>query len=445
MKLPDGKMKKILIVEDNVALSQLQKEWLKRDGYAVTITMSESVTRRLIKNEPFDLILSDVRLPEGNGIELLKWMKKNAICIPFVIMTEYASFPDAVCAIKLGAKDYLPKPVFQEQLLELVHKLLKNISTIRSNKAPIFKRTSPQARNVERLALLAAPVDISVLILGANGTGKEFVAQTIHRNSSRKDMPFIAVNCGAIPRELASSFFFGHAKGAFTGADADKEGYFDIAKGGTLFLDEIGNLPYEIQSMLLRVLQENEYTPTGSHKERRADVRILTATNEDLQRAIQEGRFREDLYHRLNEFEIYQPTLAECKDDILPLANFFRELYAKEFRHETTGFSKEAEISMLHYEWPGNVRELQNKIRRAVLISESSQLTADDVGFTSSSKNVSSINTGKKNELQNRIEEEKDRIMYALEKTNGNLSESAKTLKMSRPTLYNKLRKYNLK
>lgn len=433
-------MKKILIVEDNITLSQIQKGWLEKEGYYVTTAMNETIARRLVKHESFNLILSDVRLPEGNGIELLQWLKQKDIHIPFIVMTEYASFPDAVHAIKLGAKDYLPKPVHREQLLELVHKLLKNVSVVRSNKTPIFKRKSPQAQKVEHLALLAAPVDIAVLIHGANGTGKEFIAQTIHRNSHRKNMPFIAVNCGAIPKELASSFFFGHVKGAFTGADTNKSGCFDLARGGTLFLDEIGNLPYELQAMLLRVLQEGVYTQTGSHKERQTDVRIITATNENLRCAIQEGRFREDLFHRLNEFEIYQPTLVECKEDILPLADFFRSLYSKEFRHETSGFNAEAENAMLAYEWPGNVRELQNKVRRAVLISEDSWLTATDMGLIFPYAPIHKKN----NKSVNSTQKEKEEIQHALEKTNRNITETAKLLKISRPTLYNKLKKHGL-
>ena len=208
------------------------------------------------------------------------------------------------------------------------------------------------------------------MVLDANGTGKESVAQTIHDNSERYGKPFVAVNCGALPRELAASLFFGHEKGAFTGADTAKTGYFDLAKGGTLFLDEIGTMPHEIQSMLLRVLQENVYTPIGSGRERISDVRVISATNENMELAIKEGRFREDLYHRLCEFEIRQPSLAECAEDIILLAEFFRERYSKELKRETYGFTDDARRRMLAYPWPGNVRELQNKIKRSVLVSE---------------------------------------------------------------------------
>ena len=296
--------RKILIVEDNMSLSQMQKDWFSQAGYDVMTAMSEPIARTLIRKTQFDLILSDVRLPEGDGISLLKWLRKEKKDIPFIITTEYVSVPDVVYTIKLGAMDYLPKPVHREHLLELAEEVFRPIATVRKKEKALFHRTSPGILQVEKFARLVAPSDMSVMILGANGTGKESVAQTIHSNSDRWNTPFIAVNCGALPRELAASLFFGHEKGAFTGADTAKNGYFDMAKGGTLFLDEIGTMSYELQSLLLRVLQENTYTPIGSGRERTADVRVIAATNEDLLQAIKEGRFREDLYHRLNEFEI---------------------------------------------------------------------------------------------------------------------------------------------
>lgn len=293
---------KVLIVEDNISLSQRQKDWLEQAGYDVMTAMHEPAARALIRKHRFDFILSDVRLPEGDGISLLEWLTKEKKDIPFIVTTEYGSIPDAVRAIKLGAKDYLPKPVHREHLLELAEEIFRPLATVRTKPKDLFRRTCPKILEVERYARIVAPSDMSVLILGANGTGKESVAQGIHANSGR-DGKFVAVNCGALPRELAASLLFGHEKGAFTGADTAKNGYFDMAKGGTLFLDEIGTMPIDIQSMLLRVLQENTYTPIGSDRERMADVRIVAATNENLERAIKEGRFREDLYHRLAEME----------------------------------------------------------------------------------------------------------------------------------------------
>ena len=256
-------------------------------------------------------------------------------------------------------------------------------------------------------------------------------------------MPFVAVNCGALPRELAASLFFGHEKGAFTGADSAKTGYFDMAKGGTLFLDEIGTMSYEIQSLLLRVLQENTYAPVGG-RERTADVRIIAATNEDMQLAIREGRFREDLYHRLNEFEIRQPSLAECPEDILPLAEFFRERYSKELKRETQGFTDDARRRMLAYHWPGNVRELQNRIKRAVLVTETPLLELPD------------LNTGGQTERVNKEiapvilplkdeNTEKESIIKALQICNGHREQAARLLKINPATLYRKMKKYGLR
>ncbi|WP_270776541.1 sigma-54-dependent transcriptional regulator, partial [Phocaeicola vulgatus] len=370
--------RKILIVEDNVGLSQMQKDWLSQAGYDAVTAMNETIARSLIRRTQFDLILSDVRLPEGNGISLLEWLCKERKDIPFILTTEYVSVSDVVRTIKLGARDYLPKPVHREHLLELAEDVFRPVATVRRKEKVLFHRTSPRILQAEKFARLVAPSDMSVMILGANGTGKESIAQTIHNNSERWNMPFVAVNCGALPRELAASLFFGHEKGSFTGADSAKIGYFDMAKGGTLFLDEIGTMSYEIQSLLLRVLQENTYAPVGG-RERTADVRIIAATNEDMQLAIREGRFREDLYHRLNEFEIRQPSLAECPEDILPLAEFFRERHSKELKRETQGFTDDARRRMLTYHWPGNVRELQNRIKRAVLVTETPLLELPDL------------------------------------------------------------------
>lgn len=435
---------KILIVEDNVVLSQLQKEWLERAGYEVVTAMDEPTARRLIRREAFDLVLSDVRLPEGNGIVLLEWLNKENIRIPFVVMTDYASFPDAVRAIKLGAKDYLPKPVHKERLLELARGLLKPLSVVREEKV-ILRRVSSKAKDVERLALLAAPSDISVMITGANGTGKESVAQSIHQNSDRRDRPFIAINCGGIPGELAASLFFGHVKGAFTGADSDRKGYFEQADGGTLFLDEVGTLPLELQAMLLRVLQEHAYIPLGSSRERSADVRILSATNEDLWQAIADGRFREDLYHRLCEFELHQPSLVECPEDILPFAEFFRERYSKAYRKDTEGFTDDCKELLLGYSWSGNVRELKNRIKRAVIVSQQELLSIEDLGFDK--ETAMDVHQKNPNGIVKLKDEQRElaQIKLALEKTGNNITQASGLLGISRQALYAKLKKYRLR
>lgn len=436
--------RKILIVEDNMSLSQMQKDWFSQAGYDVMTAMSEPIARALIRKTQFDLILSDVRLPEGDGISLLKWLHKERKDIPFIITTEYVSVPDVVYTIKLGAMDYLPKPVHREHLLELAEEVFRPIATVRKKEKALFHRTSHGILQVEKFARLVAPSDMSVMILGANGTGKESVAQTIHCNSDRWNTPFIAVNCGALPRELAASLFFGHEKGAFTGADTAKNGYFDMAKGGTLFLDEIGTMSYELQSLLLRVLQENTYTPIGSGRERTADVRVIAATNEDLPKAIKEGRFREDLYHRLNEFEIRQPSLAECPEDILPLAEFFRERFSKELKRETRGFTNDAKRELLSYSWPGNVRELQNRIKRAVLVAETPMLDVDGVNIGIHPDEDIPIVFPAVLPLKDEILE-KESIIGALKACNGHRGQAAKMLNINQATLYRKIKKYRLK
>ena len=296
---------------------------------------------------------------------------------------------------------------------------------------------------MERYARIVAPSDMSVLILGANGTGKESVAQGIHANSGR-DGKFVAVNCGALPRELAASLLFGHEKVAFTGADTAKNGYFDMAKGGTLFLDEIGTMPIDIQSMLLRVLQENTYTPIGSDRERMANVRIVAATNENLERAIKEGRFREDLYHRLAEMEIRMPSLAECADDILPLAEFFRERFSKELKKETKGFSKDAIYRLRSYRWPGNVRELQNRIKRAVLLTETPVLELPDLNADSQTDIRITEKTPDILPLKDE-NSEREAIANALQACNGHREQTARLLNVNSSTLYRKMKKYGIR
>ena len=436
--------RKILIVEDNVSLSQRQKDWFEQAGYDTMTAMNEPAARALIRRHQFDLILSDVRLPEGNGISLLEWLKKEKRDIPFIITTEYVSVPDVVRTIKLGAKDYLPKPVHREHLLELAEEIFRPLATVRTKPKDLFRRTCPRILEVERFARLVAPSDMSVLILGANGTGKESVAQSIHEYSERVGMPFVAVNCSILPRDLAPSMLFGHEKGAFTDADAAKPGFFDMAKGGTLFLDEIGTMSFEIQSMLLRVLQENIYMPIGGQKEKIADVRVVAATNEDMERAIKEGRFREDLFHRLNEFEIRQPSLAECPGDILPLAEFFRERFSKELKRDTRGFSNDAIYRLCSYSWPGNVRELQNMVKRAVLLAETPLLDMKNLVQGNPSDDLEKDTMPVIAPLKNE-DVEKESIIRALQICNGHREQAARLLKINPATLYRKMKKYELR
>ena len=425
---------RILIVEDNIMLAGQQKKWLEKSGYEAEITIDEPGARKLLKKESFDLVLSDVRLPEGDGISLLEWMRKERMDIPFIIMTGYASVPGAVQAIKLGAKDYLAKPVQMDELQRQLKDIFRPKSVICDKNKDLLPRNSLQMQEVEHLVSTVAPFDISVLILGPNGAGKESVAQRIHYMGERKNMPFVAVNCGVIPKELAPSLFFGHIKGTFTGADANKDGYFEMAKGGTLFLDEIGTLSLDVQAMLLRVLQEGTYIPIGGNREKRADVRIVAATNEDFQFAIQEKWFREDLYHRLCEL----PSLHECPEDILPLANHFRKKFSGELKRPTEGFSPEAEQLLLSYHWPGNVRELHNRIRRAVLMAKQPLIKTTDLNIKMEAA-TEEINLFPENDA-----EEKRSIVQALKITHGNRKHAAAMLHIDPSTLYRKMKKYGL-
>lgn len=427
-------------MEDNLILSNILEKWLVKAGYEVVTATNEFSARRKIREHEVVLVLTDVRLPEGDGIGLLEWSVSQGLKIPFVVMTEYASIADAVRAVRLGAEDYLPKPVYEEQLLNLLRGLLKLPVSIMGERK-LLERHSAAMRETERTIRRVAPSECSVMILGPNGSGKESVAQTIHQYSSRRDKPFVAVNCGCILDELRASEFFGYVKGAFTGAEKDTPGYFKAAEGGTLFLDEIGNMSSGMQAMLLRVLQEKSYYAVGSRQVRTADVRILSATNEDMERAIQEGRFREDLYYRLAGFELRQPSLVECPEDILPLADFFRRQYSEETGIETDGFTEVARADLLAYPWPGNVRELSNRVRRAVLLADSSLLTSEGLGLARTSVKTSYWKTG----LPLEPDGERTRIAKVMEMHSGNVSRAAKALGVSRVTLYKKINKYGLK
>lgn len=426
-------MSKILIIEDNPVLSRVLCNWLERKGLQTEQTTSAVQARRMLASTDADVVLSDIRLPDGDGVEILEWMNAKQIRIPFVVMTEYAEVGSAVRAMKLGAKDYLPKPVIPEKLYAVLNGLLQQAP---QKQQTLFRRQSKHIKEVERQAGLIAVTDISVLVRGENGTGKEHIARLVHSLSRRTQQPFIPVDCGTMPKELAASELFGHVKGAFTGAVDNKTGLLHEAEGGTLFLDEIGNLSYEVQALLLRVLQERCYRPVGGRREISADVRIIAATNENLEQAIRDGRFREDLYHRLNEFTIVIPTLAECREDILPLAEFFREQDCRRFGKEVTGFDTEARKALQNHRWAGNVRELKNCIQTAVLLAEGATISARELNLHPSEKaDTFSLKDGN---------EERERIIKALETAAGNKVLAAGLLQISRPTLYEKMKKYGI-
>jgi two-component system response regulator HydG len=431
---------KILIIEDNPLLCRQLANWLGKRNVVVEYTFYISKAKKIIASGDIDLIMSDIRLPDGDGIEFLEWMCCSGYRIPFIVMTDYAEISSAVHAMKLGAVDYFPKPLDLGDLSAVIDNLLKN-KTQHRKQSGLFKRDSFQIREVERQARLVAKTDMSVLVRGSNGTGKEYVARLIHQLSSRSAFPFVPVDCGAIPKELSPSEFFGYVKGAFTGAIDNRTGVFHEAEGGTLFLDEIGNLPYEVQSSLLRVLQEKRYRQIGGKNDIVTNVRILAATNENIEVAISEGRFREDLYHRICEFEIIMPALAECREDVLPLAVFFLKQSNMELGKNASGFDTEASKAMLSYTWPGNVRELKNRVKRAVLLTESgtvgiAALNLDQIMERTSDNGYS---------LKLKGEEERERILKALATAKGNKTLAAELLKTTRTTLYKLLEKYGIR
>jgi len=446
-------MKKILVVDDDPNICSLLKKFLGKHGYK-TLTASDGMEAiKTLTEEKIDLILCDFRLPDDDGIELLKKFKEISPSTIVIIITGYSHVKIAVQAIKLGAYDYITKPLYPEEILNTIKNALQHKDeTPEQKKESSGKYISFKDSNLKYLydqVNLVAPTDMTVLIQGETGTGKEYVANTIHNKSKRAEHPFVAVDCGALPRELAGSELFGHEKGAFTGAVAAKKGSFQMANYGTLFLDEIGNLPYEIQVMLLRVIQERKFRRIGSVKDIDVDVRIIVATNEDLKKAVEEGRFREDLYHRLNEFNIYIPPLRERKEDLLEFIDHFMKLANEELEKNVKGVTDEVKRILLNHPWHGNLRELKNVMKRAVLLTQS-----DYIGVSSLPKEFLSEPRQDENILLNEpaqdlksVSEQAEReiIIRALEQTNHNKSKTASLLNIDRKTLYNKIKSYNIK
>lgn len=462
-------MDSLLIVEDDIAYSTMMQTWLRKKGFDVDKVSSVKAAVKIINSDKqYHLVLSDLRLPDHDGLFLLDWMRKSGINIPFIVMTSYAEVQNAVLAMKSGANDYIAKPVQPDILLQKIHDAINAANrTDASETAPAPKEektgivssanntntgedesstpsryiegTSEVSRQLYDYVRLVAPTPMSVLILGASGTGKEYVAHRIHELSQRKDKPFFALDCGAIPKDVAASEFFGHAKGAFTGAVTDKKGAFEVANGGTLFLDEVGNLSYDVQVQLLRAIQERKIRPLGSTKEIDVDIRLVCATNENLEKAVAEGTFREDLYHRINEFTIYMPALKDRGTDIFLFANLFLRLANEELGRNIIGFDAKASEMLMRYEWPGNLRELNNVVKRSVLLCR-----GDKIGVEQLNMSMTNTSTKPKDLSLHNINEEKERILSALRSCGGNKSKAAILLGVDRKTLYNKLQKYGI-
>ena len=440
----------ILIVEDDVTFSLMLKTWLGRKGFLVESQTSVSDAQKCLDSRSFQLVLSDLRLPDRDGIELLKWLKETHPDVALIMMTSYADIHTAVQAIKLGASDYISKPVNPEELLTKIKETIKvpELSTGKSTKTaagnavsnPYIEGVSQAAVSMYEHVRLVAPTDMSVLITGSSGTGKEYVARRIHEQSNRANAPFVAVDCGAIPKDLAASEFFGHVKGSFTGAIDNKVGAFVAAQGGTIFLDEIGNLTYEVQVQLLRALQERKVRPVGSNQEITINVRLVSATNENLRQAIEKGDFREDLYHRINELTIRIPDLCERQEDLMLFANNFLDLANAELKKDIIGFDAETIRLFQSYSWPGNLRQMKNVIRYATLLAKGRFITCaelpDELRETPQAKHsVSQLRDGN---------HEIDLIRKALQECGNNKTKAAQMLGIDRKTLYNKLKLYQI-
>lgn len=438
-------MLSILIVEDDITFSLMLTTWLGKKGFVVRSSSSVSDAKRRLGEEAFDLVISDLRLPDSDGIDLLKWLKNTHPSLPLIMMTSYAEIQTAVQAMKLGAADYIAKPLNPDELLgkikELVYVEEKAPARVPVPSAPdlYIEGQSQAARQLYEHVRLVAPTDMSVLVTGASGTGKEYIARRIHEQSNRSKAPFVAVDCGAIPKELAASEFFGHVKGSFTGAIENKTGAFVAAQGGTIFLDEIGNLTYEVQVQLLRALQERKVKPIGSNQEIAINVRLISATNENLRQAIEKGDFREDLYHRINEFTIRIPDLKERKEDLLLFANHFLDLANSELQKDIIGFDNDTMQLFQSYSWPGNLRQMKNVIKYATLLATGRYITRKELPEELTENLPSHTNIQLKN-----VEHERDLIRKALQECGNNKTRAAQLLGIDRKTLYNKLKIYQL-
>lgn len=464
--------KKVLIIDDDIDLCLLLSRFLTKNGYEAEIAHSGQKGLAAYNNAKFDAVLCDYRLGDMDAIKLIVALREADPHAAIVVITGYSDIKTAVEVIKLGAFDYITKPLIPDEVLNILNKIMKGDqgkassekkSTDRkkdagpSSNLPFYKGQSEASNLLYQQAGIVAGTNYSVVLYGESGTGKEVIAQTIHEMSPRRDKPFVALDCGTLSKELAGSELFGHMKGAFTGALQDKEGHFELAEGGTLFLDEVGNLSLEVQATLLRVIQERKFKRVGGNKEMPTDVRIIVASNENLNEAYRKGKFREDLYHRFNEFSIQLPPLRERKDDIIPLSQFFLEQSAREIGKEIKGFDQEVLNIFLEYPWPGNLREFRNVVRRAVLLTSPDSMVGvgslpQEIAHYYSQQHLHGNRQMANNDLPVRPSSDKDllkeaasraefdTIMNVLQQVNFNKKKAAELLKIDRKTLYNKLK-----
>lgn len=442
-------MHKILIVDDDTSFGMMIDGFLKRKGFETSYANTFDTAKKLIQQQAFDLVLTDYRLDNATGLDLLPEIKKQGSNIPVVLITAYSDIRVAVNAIKLGAFEYIAKPINPDELLHVIKRGLEKKDNVPAEKkvetkSDYIKGISKYSLEIDQQIELIAPTELSVLILGESGVGKEYVAQRIHQLSKRNSNPFVAVDCGALHSDIASSELFGHKRGSFTGAMDDKAGHFETVKDGTIFLDEIGNLSYDVQVKMLRAIQERKARRLGGTEEYPISCRIIAATNDDLRDSSLKGKFREDLYHRLNEFSINILPLKTRKEDVLFYGIKFLDFAKNEFDKPDVIISSKVKTIFQTYEWPGNLRELRNVIRRAVLLCKSDEITVSELPIE--------IQLPMDNEVDNKPiqlkeaaeKSEREMIMETLEKTRYNKAKTARILGIDRKTLYNKIHKYRI-
>lgn len=482
-------MKRLLIIDDDLDMCMLLSRFLKRNGFEVETAHSAAKGLLKFKEEDFDIVLCDFRLGDKDGKDVLQEIKTHSPETIVVIITGYSDIKIAVDVIKMGAYDYITKPLIPDEVLKVLNDALEapesehtpsiDLSGTEAERSKSSRKNTPKKENssqefmvgqdkttkeLYRQIEIVAPTNYSIILYGESGTGKEVIAKTIHKMSSRSGKPFVAMDCGTLSKELSGSELFGHVKGAFTGALTDKEGHFELANGGTLFLDEVANLSYEIQASLLRVIQERKFKRVGGNKEMPVDVRIIVASNENLQDSYRKGKFREDLYHRFNEFSINLPTLRERKKDIPLFAEFFLEKSRNELEREIDGFEPEVLEMFINYSWPGNLREFRNVVRRSVLLTKEGKITAQTLPWEITNPSSSPLNmsqdssfiaedagsednetfTSKGYDLKvSASKAEYEAIMNVLKEVNFNKTKAAEILKIDRKTLYNKIKGYS--
>lgn len=480
-------MKRILIIDDDMDMCSLLSRFLQRNGFETEAAHTGHKGLARFQEQQFDIVLCDFRLGDKDGRDVLQEIKSLSPHTIVIIITGYSDIKTAVDVIKLGAFDYITKPLIPDEVLNVIGKAIKASDSREANRdAPVSSPVSntsataprkkgpvvsslnsdseflvghaPETKELYKQIELVAPTNYSIILYGESGTGKEVVAKTIHQSSDRKDKPFIAMDCGTLSKELAGSELFGHVKGAFTGALNDKEGHFEMANGGTLFLDEVTNLSYEIQAALLRVVQERKFRRVGGSKEMSLDIRVIVASNENLQEAYRKGKFREDLYHRFNEFSIIIPPLRNRKEDIPLFAEFFLAKAVGELNKDIEGYEPEVIRLFMDYPWPGNLREFRNVIRRAALLTTTKLIMSKTLPWEITNSAALSLNApapeaahampvtiNKDSDLRNAASlAEYETIMNVLKQVNFNKTKAAEILKIDRKTLYNKLKGHEL-